>query len=74
MKNNYIVVNIKENDKLYAYALKVDISDNLISKLKIKNIISANICETKKEAKDIVDFWNESYKNNGTYMFLEPQF
>ena len=44
-------------------------SNNLLSVLKIKGILHANICDTKKEATKIVQEWNEGYKQNGTYMF-----
>ena len=30
--------------------------------------------EIKKEAERIVEQWNESYKQNGTYMFEAPKF
>ena len=69
MKNNYIAVQIKENEKFYAYIVEVSESDNLISKLKIKNIITANICKSKKEAESIVNLWNECSKVNGNYLF-----
>lgn len=69
MKNFYIAVQIKEDDKFYAYAIKVNAIDNLLSKLEINNIIAANICDTKKRAKEIVDLWNDSFINNKTYLF-----
>lgn len=69
MKNSYIVVSINENEKNYAYAVKVNSSDNLLSKLQIKDIKTANICESRKEASKLADYWNECYKKNGTYMF-----
>jgi len=71
MKNNYIAVQIKENEKFYAYAIKVSESDNLLSKLEIKNIITANICDTKKRARLIVGDWNTRFKANGRYLFDE---
>jgi len=71
MKNNYIAVQIKENEKFYAYVIKVSESDNLLSKLEIKNIITANICDTKKRARLIVEDWNARFKANGRYLFDE---
>ena len=38
MKYFYIAVQVEESGKYYAYAVKVSESDNLLSKLKIKNI------------------------------------
>ena len=49
-------------------------SNNLLNIANIKGILHANICDTKKEAERIVEQWNESYKQNGTYMFDTPNF
>ncbi len=70
-KNSYIAVQVTENGKSYAYAVKVSESDNLLSKLEIKGITAANLCGSRKEAEKIVAFWNESFKNNGSFMFGE---
>lgn len=69
MKNHYIAVIITENEKNYSYMIKVSVSDNLISRLQIKGIVAANIFPTKKAAADCVRFWNQSFKNNGSFMF-----
>lgn len=74
MKNNYIAVIVKEDGKNYAYAIKVSESRNLLCELKIKNIVAANLFETKKRAEEVVNSWNESYKQNGTYMFSDVKF
>ena len=71
MKYLYIAVQVKENGKYYAYAFHVSESDNLLSKLKIKNIVTANIYRTKKRAVEVVEAWNLMYKENGNYMFDE---
>ena len=71
MKNFYIAVQVCENGKYYAHIVKATESDNLLSRLKISNIISANIYPTKKCATEIVEFWRECYKRNGKYMFSE---
>lgn len=73
-KNSYIAIQVKEDEKLYAYVMKLNNSYNLIGALEIKNIITANICDTKKKAEEIVAHWNECFKRNGTYMFTYPQF
>ena len=48
MKYKYIAVQIEENKLYYAYAIKVSNADNIVHHLKIKGIVSANICDTKK--------------------------
>ena len=70
-KSSYITVQVTESGKNYAYAVKVSESDNLLSKLAIKGIAAANLCNTKKEAEEVVTAWNESFKNNGSFMFGE---
>lgn len=70
-KSSYIAVQVTENGKNYAYAVKVSESDNLLSKLKIKGITAANLCGSKKEAEEVVATWNECFKENGSYMFGE---
>lgn len=71
MKSTYIAVQIMEDEKLYAYIVKVSSSDNLLSKLTIKNILTANICQTKKEAESLVKYWNDGHRANNRYMFDE---
>ena len=70
-KISYIAVQVTENEKNYAYVVKVSESDNLLSKLAIKGITAANLCGFRKEAEEVVTAWNECFKNNGSYMFGE---
>lgn len=70
-KSSYIAVQVTENGKNYAYAVKVSESDNLLSKLAIKGITAANLCGSRKEAEEVVATWNECFKENGSYMFEE---
>ncbi len=69
MKYFYIAVQIEENDKYYAYVIKVSKNDNILSSLEIPNIITANICQTKKEAESWVKCWNDTWKADNRYMF-----
>lgn len=65
----YAAVTIDENGKNYSYIVKISSADNLISKLKIRSIISANVYRTKKEAALIVNHYNAVFHTNGTYLF-----
>lgn len=48
----------------------IAVNDNLLPKLdRIGGLIHANICPTKKRAEEVAEFWNASYKANGTYFF-----
>lgn len=74
MKYFYFAVQIKENEKYYAYVIKTSEYENLVSLFKIKGIVSANIFETKKHADEVVNAWNNGYKTNGKYLFDSPSF
>lgn len=67
MKYHYIAISKRENNKNLASVLRVSESDNLIFSLQIPGITSANICSSKKEAENVVNFWNKCYKKNKTY-------
>lgn len=67
MKYHYIAISTRTNNKNFASVLRVSSSDNLLFSLQIPGITSANICSTKKEAENVVDFWNKYYKTNKTY-------
>lgn len=69
MKNKYIAVQTKEKNLYSAYVLKVTTADNLISALKIKGILSANICNTRKEALELVNVWNQGFKDKGVLLY-----
>lgn len=74
MKYFYIAAAVAENNKYYAYIIKGSQYDNLLSKLKIKGILHANIFLSKKQAATVVERWNAIYKSNGTYLFNDPKF
>ena len=86
----YLAVTVKQNKNesifadqepkeleagFYSYVVKCSESDNLKSKLDgIGGLQSVNICPTKKRAAELVTFWNDCHKANGTYLFDTPAF
>ena len=82
MKNFYMAVSVVVKsvfidypDGNYAYMVKFTSSDNVKSVLdRIGGLKAANMCATRKEAKELVETWNEAYKQNGTYAFSNPTF
>lgn len=72
----YLAATAKENDKYYSYIIPVKENQNILAVLKAhKNIITADVCKTKKRAAEIITAWNEQHKKNGVYMFDDaPQF
>ena len=71
MENLYIAVTIQENEKYYSYVIKANTQENILHKLKIKNIINATVTKTKQRAENLVNLWNLIYKKNNQYLFDE---
>jgi hypothetical protein len=71
MKYFYIAITIQENEKYYSYVIKVNSQENILPKLEIKNIVTATITATKKEAENLVNLWNIIAKGNNQYLFNE---
>ena len=84
MKNFYFVITVKQdrNENIfsdevkevdygyYAHVIKVKESENLFTSFDaIKGLTSANVFETKKKACEVATFWNNCYRQNGTYLF-----
>lgn len=69
MKYMWAVCDVESDGKYYAYPIRISVADNLLSKLTIKGIKVANLCENKKKAKEIADMWNKCHKTNDEYMF-----
>lgn len=67
MKYHYIAISTRTNNKNFASVLRVSSSDNLLFSLQVPGITYAEICNTKKEAENVVSFWNMCYKTNKTY-------
>ena len=69
MRYVYYVVTRHKNGKYLSFVDKV--SDNcgeIYHRLKnIPDIENASVFTSKKKAEEICNFWNETYKKNGTY-------
>ncbi len=56
----------------YAFVHSIGQNDNLKSSLdSIGGLQCVQLCQSKKEAVQLADFWNDCYKQNGTYFFEE---
>ena len=74
-KKLFIAVTVEENARFYAYVVKVAANNNLLSVFSgISGIVSANVCDTLKSARETVAAWNDTFKGNGTYLFPCPLF
>ncbi len=76
-RNYYMAVQIaKPNEngefRTYARVLKTNKSHNLCAQLDFGqfHVIAANICDSKKEAEQTVQVWNDAFRKKGTFMFV----
>ena len=59
----------------YSYVVPCKAGVNLKSVLDcIGGLQCAHLCNTKKEAVELVEAWNAGYKANGNYLFDPPAF
>jgi hypothetical protein len=59
-----------DQEKYYADIMRVSTQTNIASYLdNIGGLLHANICQSKKQAQEIKNAWNEAYKHNGTYIY-----
>lgn len=71
MKNIYAVFSKPiAGGKRYAYTMAINIKgNNLYAVLNSQNADICEICETRKQADEMANRWNEDYKANGTSIF-----
>lgn len=70
MKNFYFVFSAQMDGKNYAGTMTKTSHDNLLCLYQqIPNLTAVQICESKRQSEEIADYWNESFKKNGTSLF-----
>lgn len=71
MKNIYAVFSkATAGGKRYAYTEAINIKgNNLYAILRMENADVCEVCETRKQAEEMANRWNEDYKANGTSIF-----
>ena len=75
MKKVYIAAITEEDNKNYSFVIPIQAGQNIKPILeRYNNCPVFHLCETRKQADDLVILWNKAYKNNGTYMFDTPLF
>ena len=73
MKHFYLAVQIEENGKWFACDQAVAENENLLSVLnRIKGVKAANLCQTRKQAQELAEVWNDCARKNGVYFFDDP--
>lgn len=75
MKKIFLAAVTEENKKYYSFVIPIRTGENIKPILeRYKNTPVFHLCESRKQADDLVIFWNKCYKNNGTYLFDSPSF
>ena len=69
MKYFYFACSKTENNKHYAWMLRVPESANIIGRIKPDTPDIVQPCPTKRDAERVVTYWNASYIANGTHLF-----
>ena len=69
MKMIFVVVVTAENGKHSALADTIATGNNLVPILKRYNADICHLCESRREADELAQKWNEAYRQNGTNIF-----
>ena len=73
-KNIFLVITDTIDGFNTSYAVKIPGCYDLYHALKgYKNMSGATVCTTWKGAQELAAFWNESYINNGSYIFAHTE-
>ena len=66
----FVLTNKTPDGELFATASPFTANDNLSWQFDPAfGTVTANICETRKQAEEIAEKWNEAYRKNGTYAY-----
>jgi hypothetical protein len=68
-KNTYMVVVETKDGKYSACVYKHHNSYNLVGMFIDERYVTANICDSKKEAEHIAEYWNDGWKKEGKNMY-----
>ena len=70
MKSIFLTVVIQENGKNFAFVEVFRCGQNIKPMIeRYKNAHIWHLCESRKQADNLAQFWNDCYKNNGTYLY-----
>lgn len=74
MKKIYVVIQAEDNGKYYAFADAIRTGENLKPFIERYNADVFHLCESRKQAEELVIRWNATFKANNTYLFDYPLF
>lgn len=69
-KYTYILITLYENGKYYSFVEKWHNGSNLVCLFeRYPSAHTMNICDSKKQADETAEHWNENWKNKGIYLY-----
>lgn len=74
MKKIYIAIQVEEKGKYYAFAESIRTGENLKPFIERYNANIFHLCESRKQAEELVIRWNATYKANNNYLFDNSSF
>ena len=74
MKKIFVVIQIEENEKYYAFADAIRTGENLKPFVDRYKTEIFHLCENRKQAEETARRWNSIYKANNQYLFDCPIF
>lgn len=66
MKNFYYVIVCKKDEKYLPYCISIGAGANLLPHINSAITEIIHPCATRKEALELVTYWRECYRKNGT--------
>lgn len=72
MKKIFLVFSEKKDKKHFAHAETIRAGENLMNYVRrYPDTVIMHICESATEAAYLAEQWNQTYKNNGEYMYSD---
>ena len=70
MKETYFAATVERGGRFASLVLSVENGTNLLLRLQnTQGLTFITPCDNKRQADDLVYFWNESHKKNGVYLY-----
>lgn len=70
MKETYFAATVERGGRFASLVLSVENGANLLLRLQnTQGLTFITPCDSKRQADELVYFWNESHKKNGVYLY-----
>ena len=70
MKETYFAATVERNGRFVSLVLSVENGTNMLLRLQnTQGLTFITPCDSRKQANELVYYWNESHKKNGVYLY-----